>query len=76
MIQFEQTELKAPADKAFMIHFDNKDTGAPHNVEIKDASGRVVFKGEIFTGAAVSRLRGPGARRGHLHVRRAPCTRT
>jgi plastocyanin len=53
MIQFEQTELKAPADKPFVIRFDNKDAGTPHNVEIKDASGQSVFKGEIFTGAAV-----------------------
>ena len=53
MIQFEQTELKAPADKPFVIRFDNKDAGTPHNVEIKDASGQSVFKGEIFNGAAV-----------------------
>ena len=33
-------ELSAPADDApFVIHFDNKDAGIPHNVEIKDAYG-------------------------------------
>ena len=53
MIQFEQTELSAPADKEFVIRFDNKDAGTPHNVEIKDASGQSVFKGEIFNGVAV-----------------------
>lgn len=53
MIQYEQTELKAPADKAFVIRFDNKDAGTPHNVEIKDANNQSVFKGEIFNGAAV-----------------------
>ena len=53
MIQFEQTELSAPADKDFVIRFDNKDAGTPHNVEIKDASGQSVFKGEIFNGVAV-----------------------
>lgn len=53
MIQYEQTELKAPADKGFVLRFDNKDAGTPHNVEIKDASGQSVFKGEIFSGAAV-----------------------
>jgi plastocyanin len=53
MIQYEQTELKAPADKDFALRFDNKDAGTPHNVEIKDANGQSVFKGEIFNGAAV-----------------------
>ncbi len=53
MIQFEQKELSAPADAPFVIRFDNKDAGTPHNVEIKDANGQSVFKGEIFNGAAV-----------------------
>ena len=53
MIQFEQTELSAPADAPFVMRFDNKDAGTPHNVEIKDASGQSVFKGEIFNGVAV-----------------------
>lgn len=53
MIQFEQTELSEAADRDFVIRFDNKDAGTPHNVEIKDASGQSVFKGEIFNGAAV-----------------------
>jgi len=53
MIQFEQKELSAPADKDFVIRFDNKDAGTPHNVEIKDASGQSIFKGEIFNGVAV-----------------------
>jgi plastocyanin len=53
MIQFEQKELSAPADKDFVIRFDNKDAGTPHNVEIKDANGQSVFKGEIFNGVAV-----------------------
>ena len=53
MIQFEQTELSAPADAPFVMRFDNKDAGTPHNVEIKDANGQSVFKGEIFNGVAV-----------------------
>ena len=51
-IKFEQAEVTAPADAAFVIRFDNKDAGIPHNVEIKDASGASVFKGEIFNGLA------------------------
>jgi plastocyanin len=52
-IKFEQAEVAAPADAPFVIRFDNKDAGIPHNVEIKDASGASVFKGEIFNGVEV-----------------------
>ena len=51
--QFTTPEVTAPADAPFTIHFDNKDAGTPHNVEIKDASGAEVFKGEIVTGVTV-----------------------
>jgi len=49
-IAFEQTEVSAPADTPFVIRFDNKDAGIPHNVEIKDSMGMVVFKGDIVNG--------------------------
>ncbi len=52
-IQFVNKDLSAPADTPFQIEFDNQDVGTPHNIEIKDASGAVVFKGEIFAGPAV-----------------------
>ena len=35
-----------------MIHFNNKESGVPHNVEVKDGSGADVFKGDIITGPA------------------------
>jgi plastocyanin len=49
-IAFDPTELSVAADSAFQIKFDNNDNGIPHNVEIKDASGASIFKGEIFPG--------------------------
>jgi plastocyanin len=49
-VAFEQTEVQAPADTPFKIDFDNKDPSIQHNVEIKDAGGTSVFKGEIFAG--------------------------
>jgi cytochrome c oxidase subunit 2 len=49
-IAFEQTTLEVPADTPFKIAFENKDAGTPHNVEIKDAAGASLFKGEIFSG--------------------------
>ena len=48
--QFEQKEVAAPAGVAFVIHFENKDSGNVHNVAIKDASGAEVFKGDLVTG--------------------------
>ncbi len=51
-IAFEQTELSAPADVPFTIKFENKEA-VPHNVEIKDATGVSVFKGDIVTGPIV-----------------------
>jgi plastocyanin len=48
-LAFDKTELKAPAEKAFEIHFDNKDA-QPHNVAILDAQGAPKFRGEIVTG--------------------------
>jgi plastocyanin len=42
--------VTAPAGTPFVIAFDNQDAGIPHNVEIKDASGAEVFKGDVFPG--------------------------
>lgn len=50
-VVFEQKEITAPADAAFVIRFDNKEP-IPHNVEIKDSMGMSVFKGEVFSGPA------------------------
>jgi plastocyanin len=49
-VAFEQTQVSAPAGAAFDLHFNNKDGGIPHNVEIKDANNQSVFKGDIVTG--------------------------
>jgi len=51
-IAFDQAALSAPADAPFQIAFANNDAGIPHNVEIKDAAGTSVFKGELFNGVA------------------------
>lgn len=49
-IAFDKTALSVPAGAPFQIAFHNNDAGIPHNVEIKDAAGGSVFKGEIFSG--------------------------
>jgi plastocyanin len=49
-VAFSQTSWTGPADKPFTIAFSNQDPGTPHNIELKDSSGAVVFKGDIFNG--------------------------
>ena len=51
---FDPKTLSAPANTALTIKFDNEDNQAPHNVELKDASGGAVQLGgddtKFFTG--------------------------
>jgi heme/copper-type cytochrome/quinol oxidase subunit 2 len=49
-VQWEHSELTAPADTPFTIHFNNKDQGVPHDVVIKDSSGAEKFRGDLVTG--------------------------
>jgi plastocyanin len=51
-IEFDTRDLEAPAGQAFVLAFDNNDAGIPHNVEIKDANGTSMFRGQIITGPA------------------------
>jgi plastocyanin len=47
---FDLASLSVAADVPFKIALDNQDTGLPHNVEIKDAKGISVWKGDLVTG--------------------------
>lgn len=49
---FDQTSVTAPADQGFTIHFANTESGVPHNVEVQDASGGSLARGDIITGPA------------------------
>ena len=49
-IAFTQTSWTGPAGKPFTIAFSNQDPGTPHDIEIKDPTGVVVFKGDVFSG--------------------------
>jgi mono/diheme cytochrome c family protein/plastocyanin len=51
-IAFEPTAVTAPAGAGFTLSFDNQDAGIPHDVQIKDGSGAVVFKTDVFPGVA------------------------
>ena len=58
-IQFTTPAVTAPADQPFVIDFENQDAGTPHNIEIKDSSGGVAFKGDIFPGVATKQYQVP-----------------
>jgi plastocyanin len=49
-VQFVDQTFQAPANKPFELDFVNEDAGIPHNIEIKDGGGNVIFKGDIVTG--------------------------
>jgi mono/diheme cytochrome c family protein/plastocyanin len=49
---FDASEFTVPADEAFQIRFVNNEAGVPHNVEIKDASGGSLMRGDIINGVA------------------------
>ncbi len=48
----ERRALSAPAGRAFTVAFDNRDN-LPHNLEVRDATGRSRFTGDIVTGPTV-----------------------
>jgi plastocyanin len=49
-VAFVETSITAPAGRPFTLAFVNEDAGTPHNVELKDAGGASVYKGEVFPG--------------------------
>jgi cytochrome c oxidase subunit 2 len=51
-VKFDKADLTAPANTPFTIHFDNRDAGTNHDVDILDTSGAKVFDGRDFPGPA------------------------
>jgi plastocyanin len=49
-VAFSKASWTGPAGVPFTIAFTNQDPGTPHDVELTDSSGAVVFKGDIFNG--------------------------
>jgi plastocyanin len=49
-ILFDTDHLEAAAGQGWVLVFANNDAGVPHNVEILDATGASVFRGEVVTG--------------------------
>ncbi len=63
-IAFDTAQLQAPAGQPIAIDFDNQDSGIPHNIQIKDASGASVFKGDIVTGPTKTTYQVPALKAG------------
>jgi plastocyanin len=55
---FDPKTLSVAASTAFTIHFDNEDNQAPHDVQLKDASGGAIE----FGGDDTKFFTGPGER--------------
>jgi plastocyanin len=51
-IAFDTHSLTGPGGRPFTIALVNNDAGVPHNVSIKDSSGKVIYQGDSFTGVA------------------------
>ena len=51
-VAFDKTDLSAPASGPLTIHFDNRDAGVNHDVDVLDGSGKKVFDGKDFPGPA------------------------
>jgi plastocyanin/mono/diheme cytochrome c family protein len=51
-IAFDPTSVTAPVGDEFTLSFDNQDAGIPHDVQVKDATGAVIFKTDVFPGVA------------------------
>jgi cytochrome c oxidase subunit 2 len=55
---FTTTAVTAPGNAPFTIDFKNDDA-IPHNVQIKDGTGKVVFNGDLFTGPGQTQYQVP-----------------
>jgi plastocyanin len=53
-IAFNRSTITVPAGAQITIHFDNEDSGIPHNFALykSSSSTTAIFKGEIITGVS------------------------
>lgn len=51
-IKFDPTSLSATAAKGLTIAFNNDDPGVPHDIEVADSSGTILFEGATISGKA------------------------
>jgi mono/diheme cytochrome c family protein/plastocyanin len=63
-IAFTTTSVEVPAGQPFTIRFDNQDAGVPHDVDIRDESGAVVFDSPVENGPGVREFQVPALEAG------------
>jgi plastocyanin len=63
-IKWTTTSVQAPAGKAFSLALDNRDQGAPHDIQISDSSGKQVYKTEVVTGPKAQVFQAPALQAG------------
>jgi mono/diheme cytochrome c family protein len=51
-IKWTTPDLTAPTGKSFVLSLDNQDASIPHNVQVKDSTGAVVYTSDTFPGVA------------------------
>ena len=49
-VAYQTSSFQVAANQPFQIAFDNQDSGIPHNIQIADSSGAMVFEGDTVTG--------------------------
>jgi plastocyanin len=49
-VAYQTSSFQVPASQPFQIAFDNQDSGIPHNIQITDSGGTMVFEGDTVTG--------------------------
>jgi plastocyanin len=49
-VAYQTSSFQVPANQPFQIAFDNQDSGIPHNIQIADTGGTMVFEGDTVTG--------------------------
>ena len=65
---FAETTLKAKANTAFTVCFDNQDASVPHNVEVLTAKGgTVIVSANVVTGPAQENLDVPALQPGQYY---------
>jgi mono/diheme cytochrome c family protein/plastocyanin len=57
-IAFTTSTVTAPST-AFTLEFNNQDAGTPHNVQIKDSTGKVAFQTDTFNGVETRKFQVP-----------------
>jgi plastocyanin len=53
-IKFDPTTLSGIAGKSLTIAFVNDDPGVPHDIEVEDGSGAILFEGKTIDGKAMT----------------------